>query len=367
MTEGLRVGLPRRRLLALAALGLAGVRAQAATAVAPAADERLLLAWDDPQGAHWVGLLAGSARGGWQVQAALRVPTRAHGLSVAPDGSVLVVARRPGEWLLRWWPHQKARQPQWQWADADRRFNGHALPSADGRWVYSVESDQDSGQSLLVRRDAARLAVSDEWPTGGVDAHELIWQAPGQLLLANGGVPSLPETGRARRPGQAVDSSLVLMAADSGARLGQWRLSDPELSLRHLSRHANGVVGIALQAQYADPAAHASAPVFARWDGQDLQLHEAAQPLAGYGGSVCATPQGFSVSVPRANGVAHWDLQGQWQGLSPLVEACPLALTAEGLWAGGRERIWQAGGGGRAVQAAPGKIWDNHATRWRSA
>src|SRR5690606_21978582 len=44
-----------------------------------------------------------------QVREQTELPTRAHGLARWPDGSVLIAARRPGDWLLRWWPDSGER------------------------------------------------------------------------------------------------------------------------------------------------------------------------------------------------------------------------------------------------------------------
>ena len=88
-------------------------------------------------------------------------------------------------------------------------------------------------------RHARTLEKLAEWPTHGIDAHELIWDlhSPGgpTLLVANGGVPTAPETGRSKRDLHRMDSSLVRLDATTGRLMGQWRLQDPRLSLRHLA------------------------------------------------------------------------------------------------------------------------------------
>lgn len=320
-----------------AALALLG-----APLLARADDEaRLAAAWDAADGRHHVGWLAADGSG-WRVQRTLAVPTRAHGLTLAGD-ALVVAARRPGQWLLRW---PAGGEPVWAWAEPDRRFNGHVL--ARGRWLYSVEADEDSGQSLLVRRDPGTLAVDAEWPTGGIDAHELIDLGDGNLLLALGGVPSQPETGRARLGGQRLASSLVRLSWTGGERLGQWMLPEASLSLRHLARHASGTVGIALQSEAADADQRAAAPLLALWSpSAGLRLAAQPQPLAGYGGSTVATADGFAVSAPRAGGVGRWRVDGQWQGFEPAAEACALALVAGRLVVGAQGTV-------------PGLRLDNH-------
>jgi len=293
---------------------------------------------------------------------ALAVPTRAHGLCAEPAGTVLTAARRPGDWLLRWDP-RRGRALQWHWIEADRAFNGHVLAAPDGRRVFTAETDLESGTGLIGVRDASTLRKLAEWPTHGLDPHDIAW-LPGQggdvggLLVANGGIPIRPETGRVKVALDRMDSSLVLLDGEHGRLLGQWRVNDGRLSLRHLSpaippsgtaapsagkAALSPLVGIAMQAEHDDATLKAQAPLLALWDG--ASLHLADQPgglaLSGYGGDVAALPGGWAVSATRAGQVARWTQEGQWQGTQPLEEACALMTDAEGrLWAAGPAQAW---------------------------
>ena len=216
--------LHRRHALAVLG-GLGACAIISAPAFAQAGDRVHLAAAWERQGRFHIGLLStqGGAGQALQVHAALEVPTRAHGLAVLPDGSVLTTARRPGDWLLRWWPGQRA-QPQWLWQNGERSFNGHVLASADGTRLYTTETDIETGASWIGVRDARTLEQTAEWPTHGIDAHELVWDGAGALIVANGGVPTAPETGRVKRDLDRMDSSLVRLDAHTGRLLGQWRV-----------------------------------------------------------------------------------------------------------------------------------------------
>jgi len=322
----------------------------AASAIAATQTPRLLTAWENGN-AYQVGVLAqqGAALA---VSAALDVPTRAHGMWAEAGGTLLAVARRPGDWLLRWRPDARGggQAVAWGWIEPDRAFNGHVVASPDGKLLYTTETNLETGQGLIGLRHAATLEKTAEWPTHGMDPHELLLDADGSLMVANGGIPALPETGRLKIRMERMDASLVRLDTRTGALLGQWRLADKRLSLRHIAwgepvpggMSGQRQLGIALQAEHDDMAARAAAPVLAVFDGQRLQTHAAGPgpSMAGYGGDIAHTAGGFAVSCPRANGVALWHAGGRWAGFLPLQEACALAAAVA---PDGKPNLWAAG------------------------
>lgn len=321
----------RRRLLLGSLVTLAAPRELLG---APAQRARLAAAFDR-DGRSWLGLLREQDRR-LQLDTALELPTRAHGLLPDGRGALLAVARRPGDWLLRWTPSRGsgADALQWQWIEPERAFNGHALLDAQGRLLYTTETDLASGQGLVGVRDAHSLRKLDEWPTQGLDPHALMWDAAGRLVVANGGIPTRPETGRVKRDLDRMDSSLVRLDARSGRVGAQWRLADRRLSLRHLARQRD-TLAVALQAEHDEPAERAAAPVLALLDEDGLSSVAAPMALAGYGGDVCADGPGFAVSCPRADGVARFDRGGGWRGYLPVPNACALTPRDDALWVGG--------------------------------
>jgi uncharacterized protein len=341
----------------------------------PSTGATLLAAWQAP-GSHHIGLVDVDSSG-WRVGTSMEVPTRAHGLTAEPDGSLLAVARRPGDWLLRWNPHSGARQ--WHWIGNDRRFNGHATRSADGATIWTTETDLDSAQGLLGVRDAASLERRSEWSTHGVDPHEMLvlpvavgGLPAGSLLVANGGVPTRPETGRTRRNLERMNASLVALDEHDGRLLGQWRLDDPLLSIRHLAWDpVSRTVGIALQSEHPDLARRVQAPVLAVWNGQSLQAAVDQPELQGYGGDVCALPGGgFVVSCPRADTLARFDASGRWVQSQRHRDACALAADHGQWWAAGTEGVWCAPGNTRSLaldEASGRRQIDNHWLVWSGA
>jgi hypothetical protein len=278
--------------------------------------------------------------------------------------TLLAVARRPGDWLLRW--DRSGRVIGWRWIEPRRAFSGHVLSSADRRTVYTTEADLDTGAGLIGVRDAATLEKRAEWSTHGIDAHALIQDVTEEnsLIVANGGVPTRPETGRMKRDLARMDSSLVRLDARSGEPAGQWRLNDRRLSLRHLAwgaDEAGPILGIALQAEHDDPDTRANAPALAVFDSRSLRIVVAPMPLAGYGGDIAASKGCFAVSCPRAQGVALYDADGRWRGLIALEDACALVSARGRIWAGGRHAaITWSTGAATSVHAVPTIRLDNH-------
>ncbi|MEG0003172.1 DUF1513 domain-containing protein [Comamonas sp.] len=318
----------------------------------------------------------------------LEVPTRAHALLQEASGAIVCVARRPGDWLLRWHPGQ---EPQWLWIEPDRVFNGHVLTSADGRHIYTTETDLADSQGLIGVRDAASLEKLAEWRTGGMDPHQLLLDHDGSLIVANGGIPTQSETGRRKLRLDHMDSSVVRLAAQaSGELLGQWKLDDPRLSLRHLAwgaqlrpGHARRWLGVALQAEHDDAQAKRQAPVLAVFDGEALRAVATPAPVAGYGGDIAFTGDAFAVSCPRVDRVAFFGSARPgapiaWQAEHALPMAYALAaVPGQGraddarVWVGGGEQAIALDAAGQDSNIAPARVGaiqlDNHWLRARTA
>lgn len=361
------------------------------------AEQRFAACWDSPDGAHYAGWLKVDTAGQLAVLHKLELPTRGHGLALLPDGSLLVAARRPGDWLIHLTP---GKPEQWLWQASDRVFSGHVLVSLDGLRIYTTEIDTNNGQGLLGVRDARTLQLHAEYKTFGLDPHAVLGlpatssiakehPLAGMLFVANGGIDTTIETGRVKRQLQQMDPSICCLHPDTGERLGQWRLPDPRLSLRHLawalpdssqaSSSTTPTLGIALQAEHDDPVQKAAAPLLARlsWAGRPegaLFLASGQPALAGYGGDVTVAGHGqqaqFLVSATRGQVVARYALDGQFLGSTPLAEAGALAADTNSVWVGGRAGVMRVATGATIDQTnttLPGQLhpWttgrvDNH-------
>jgi hypothetical protein len=267
------------------------------------------------------------------VRWAVPLPGRAHGLLAEPGGGLLVLAMRPGAWLLR--VDGDGRVVQRATLDDEpggRRIAGHVVASPDGQWLYTTETDALSGGWIGVRERRSLRKVA-EWSTHGIDPHQLVLDAEGRLIVANGGIFRTAE-GRKRDLDRMLPS-LVRLDAQGGALLGQWRLPDPRLSLRHLawSESPQGpLLGIALQAEHDDPAQRMQAPVLAVWNGRELSLPTAASDAQGYAGDIApVSGGGFALSGQKANCAVVWrpERPEALERIASLMDPCALAQAAQ--------------------------------------
>jgi hypothetical protein len=274
----------------------------------------LAAAWRQGTGAgsDFVGLLQLDwAQAQSRIKAAVALPSRSHGLVAQADGGFVAVAVRPGSWIVRC--DAQGHAAQWLQMDSEpegRTLDGHVCASADGQWLYTTETNTRSGQGWISVRDARSLHKVAQWRTHGVEPHQALLDATGSLWVANGGI--YRADGDKKRDLHLMDSSLVRINLENGERLGQWRLKDQRLGIRHMAWSAPNsagevLLGIALQNEHDDIAQRRSSPVLAVWDGKSLQTPALAPVGGGYSGDIVAGPQGgFVLSCMRANAALQW-------------------------------------------------------------
>lgn len=355
-----------RRRDALAAV-LAAALAPRIGAAAEAV-QRFATAWRVGEGDdHRVGIVEVDTDR-LRVAAEVPVPSRAHGLLARSDGGFLAVANRPGDWMFVFDAEGNVVQRLDARTEAPRHtLNGHVESSADGRWLYTTETDPRDGTGWIAVRDALTLRRIALWRSGGIDAHQLrVDRRDGALFVANGGIV---RDARGRKvDGAPIDASLARLDPASGRITGQWRVQDGSISLRHIAWSADGArLGVALQAEHDDPAQRLEAPVLAVWQGDRLHVPSRDARAAGYAGDIAAGPEGgFVLSAQKALRVLWWSPERpeRFTPIADLTEPCGLAATEAG------QGVWISAGRGLArwhrVDAAAMQAWparwapDNH-------
>ena len=321
----------RRFMLSLGACGLLPKFAMALGSehADQSADQSALIgaAWrgPNPDDPYFAGVLAADwSRKKLDIRYAVPLPTRPHGLLPEADGGLLVTGVRPGTWLLRCDGEGKITQ-QLSLADerSTARLNGHAIVSANGQAIYTTESDAQTGRGKIGVRDRQTLRKLDEWESGGMEPHQLLLDRDGHLMVANGGIPRTAADKKYDL--HRMDSSLVRIDGQSGRQLRRWQLDDPRLSLRHLawsesSKTGKTYLGVAMQAEHAEAAQRAAAPVLAVLDGDTLSVPTHANDGVGYAGDITAAYNGgFALSSNQAGLAQLWH-PATPDKLTPIVE-----------------------------------------------
>ena len=265
-----------------------------------------------------------------------QIPLRAHGCDIDPRDPqrVLFFARRPGTeaFELRL-DTQRARRVFT--TPVGRHLAGHGLFSRDGDWLFVPEHDYVQARGVISVRDTRTFAIAAELSSGGLDPHELVWLGD-DLLVANGGILTHPQSYRQKLNIPTMDPSLCRLDARTGARLDQLRLPDHLLSIRHLSvaSASRAVAGL----QYEGDPQRAPGLVGDYRKGQGFKLLDMPAPeLArsnGYVASVLADLHRNRVlaACPRGPGIAAWRLDtGEFVGVIDAPEAYGVSQTQEGV------------------------------------
>ena len=330
----------RQFLVQSSALALSMALPLPVESATPTRQVRLLAAWQLPNGGYQVGVLTAAGQGSsltYVVTMVFDLPTRPHGLMHLHGDEYLLIARRPGDWLLRL--NIRSGETSRVWQDEDRHLNGHSAVYGD--WLYTTETDVLNGTGALAVRDRHTFELLDVWSTLGKDPHEMLVLPRGGLgidepflLVANGGIPTHADMGRTQLNQLPMDSSIVAMNPRTGKVFNQWALSDTRLSLRHMAAHTSGVVGIAMQAHHSTAALRDAAPVLALLDENGLRTVDESAGVKGYAGDIVATPQGFVISCTKNNSAARFDVQGNLLHSQAANAACALAADGEQVWLG---------------------------------
>lgn len=302
---------------------------------------------------------------------ALTTPTLPHAIVPEAGGGFLAVATRPGTWILRVDARGQLMQRIAAEDEGDARtFDGHIIASNDGQWLYTSETERKTGAGWFSVRDARNLKKVAEHSTHGIDPHQILVDAEGKLIIANGGIPRTP-TGD-KRDLDRMDPNLVRVNAETGEKLGMWSLRDKRLSPHHIAWNkphgANGqrLLGIGLQAEHDAPHQRHEAPLLGVWDGKELTV-PSYMVAKGYAGDVAAGPNGgFVLTAQFANRILLWqphkaaDLMtlGEVQnpcGLWPL-DRSPGVIVGAGL---GLAR-WHPSEPARMLRWPAGVSADNH-------
>lgn len=302
------IPINRRALLGGAAGGLLGFLGLQAAGIRGHAGPLFVGCRADAAGKHHVTVLErlGSAR------FSLPLPDRGHAMAFHPKRHEMVVfARRPGRFAVVIDDEAGVALHRIEPATG-RHFYGHGVFSTDGSTLFATENAYESGQGVIGIYDTDdRYRRIGEHPSHGIGPHEVILMPDGKTLaIANGGIRTHPERGRAKLNIDTMSPSLVFADIASGQHLDKAGLPQAQLSIRHLALLQDGKVAIAMQ---YEGSRQDQVPLVAIHDGAIIKTLQAPEEIQNrmrhYGGSVAVDLSGnlIAVSAPRGNLVTFWD------------------------------------------------------------
>lgn len=292
----------------------------------------------------------------------IALPGRGHAAAAHPSQPLAVAfARRPGRFGVVIDCALGLEVGRLE-APAGRHFYGHGAFDAAGARLFTSENAFDGGDGVVGVWSTADWRRIDEWPSGGVGPHELaLDRAGGRLIVANGGVRTHPDSGRAKLNLAVMRPNLAAIDAESGALVA---IVEPSAELRmnglrHLALGADGAVAAAAQWE-GDPAE--APPLMALWrvGERSLRFFAAADPfeqarLAGYAGSAAISADGrlAALTAPRGGRAHVYErASGGVVAALSITDVCGVARAAEGfLFSDGRGglTLWSEAEGPRRL------------------
>jgi hypothetical protein len=358
--------IDRRDFLKAAGAGFAAALAPKAWAATLAADAVFATAFVRRDGSFGAGILSEEGK----LLYSVKLPDRGHDVTFDPVSRRSVVfPRKPGT-IAVVFDHMKQIEPLTIVSGQGRHFYGHGVFSPDGALLYATENDFDNAAGMIgiyAANDGFRRI--GEFATHGTGPHEMLLLGDGRTLaVANGGIETHPDYGKAKLNLASMQPSYVLIDRLSGDMVEKHQLPSNlhQLSIRHMDADQTGTVWFSCQYEGATmdrPPLVGRAP-----RGEALELLEmpekALNSLHNYIGAMAANHAAGTVAVssPAGNSYVVFEARsGKVVAATDMTEVCGIAPDGAGYIASaGTGRIRPASG--KPVME-PDYVWDNHIHR----
>jgi len=304
--------------------------------------------------------------------ASVDLPERGHDLTFSPvTGQGVVFARQPGTFAVVFDPAGSV-EPQTITSVEGRHFFGHGAFSPDGRLLYATENDFENARGVIGIYDVAGgFRRIGEFDTYGTGPHEMLLMPDGEtFVVANGGIETHPDYGRAELNLETMDPSVAFIDRRTGDLIGQLRLEAGlhQLSIRHMAFDLKGRVWFGCQFR-GDAGDRPQLVGYATREGE-IRLIELPEGTLGdlrnYVGSVAASADGtiIGVSSPEGNTILAIDpLSGGVIEALSMRNGCGIAGDAVGLLASSGDGELAGFAGSGAARVGLDVLFDNHLRR----
>jgi len=301
----------------------------------------------------------------------ISLPARGHDAInvVGKPGRAIVFARRPGlfafevDFISGRIVHQIEPEKGYH-------FYGHGVLSTKNNSLLTSENHYGTGNGYIVERDLNNYQIINRYRSGGIGPHQIALMSDDKtLVIANGGIKTHPEQPRKKLNLDTMKPNLSYLDLASGKIIEQHKLTNPQLSIRHLavSTQDKVIAGLQYQGANTDLVPLAISHV----QGRTLQYLQAPnhqwRSMRQYTASVCVDNNNalVAISCPRADMITYWSLTNDnFLGTERLSDGAGLAYT---------DRLFASSGKGRIAELAKGNSyssklafsfdklrWDNH-------
>ena len=306
------------------------------------------------------------------------IDARGHSFARSNAGHIAAIARRPSDFCLVL-NSLGEKIVEFQ-AQENRHFYGHGVYSACGHYLYLTENDYaySGTRGVIGVYDAQdNYRRINELSTFGVGPHEIALSGDGeQLIIANGGIETHPQTGRKKLNLKIMQPSLVHIDRDTGALIHQSSLEAEYRgnSIRHIAQASDGRVYLGLQKQ----AGHSESPLVAFFSPESKTLKtlplttKIQSKLNDYVGDICLDSSGkyLAVSSPKGDALVLINLKQNNAQLVHINGVCGLASVTgyenQFIASTGEGKLWLIDVNNRSVthtlivDSLGSKRWDNH-------
>jgi hypothetical protein len=176
----------------------------------------------------------------------ITLPNRGHDVIFSKSSNkVVIFARRPGNFAMVI-DLTNTLDPQIITAPINRHFYGHGTFSHDGRLLYVSENDFEGASGKIGLYDATSdFNRIGEFDSFGIGPHEILLLTDNKTLaIANGGIETHPDFGRAKLNIAHMQSSITFVNTQDGSLVETHILPKQfrTLSLRHMVETEYGTV-----------------------------------------------------------------------------------------------------------------------------
>lgn len=303
------------------------------------------------------------------------LPARGHDVTFSPIAQRAVVfARQPGTFAVVFDPAGR-EAPVTIPSIEGRHFFGHGVFSPDGRLLYATENDFDAAAGMIGVYDVTRgYTRIGEFPTYGIGPHEVLLMPDGRTLaIANGGIETHPDFGRAELNIDTMEPSLSFVDAPTGDLIGLLKLDAGlhQLSIRHMAVDARNRVWFGCQFR-GDPGDSPQLVGYATLEG-DIRLIELPRDTLGslrnYVGSVAVSASGemIAVSSPEGDSILAIDATALRPAATLILkDGCGIAADGAGFLASSGQGALTGFAGSAAPRRQLPIQFDNHLRLFRA-